>query len=101
MPGDNEFSEDDFEPSALAKRLAQGYQWMGMIESGQYPSIARLAEAFQLDPSTVAKSINMVNFSPKIQKLIVEASTPKPISRDRLFGAVPEEWEEQERVLMA
>jgi len=71
-----------------------------MIESEQYPSIARLAEAFQLDPSIVAKTINMVNLSPKIQKMIVEADTPKAINREKLFGAVPEDWEEQEMVLL-
>ena len=97
VPGDDDFTEDTFEPSALAKRLAQGYQWMGMIESGQYSSIARLSEAFQLDPSIVAKSINMVNLSPKIQKMIVEADTPKAINREKLFAAIPEDWEEQER----
>ena len=96
VPGDEDFPEEVFEPSALAKRLAQGYQWMAMIESGKYPTIARLAEDFRLDPSIVAKSINMVNLSPKIQKLIVEADTPKAINREKLFCAIPEDWEEQE-----
>ena len=100
VPGDEDFPEETFEPSALAKRLAQGYQWMGMIESGQYPTMARLAEELRLDPSIVAKSINMVNLSPKIQKLIVEADTPKAINRERLFGAIPEDWEAQERMLL-
>ena len=100
VPGDENYPEEAFEPSALAKRLVQGYQWMGMIESGEYPTIARLAEGLRLDPSIVTKTINMVNLSPKIQKMIVEAETPKAISRDRLFGAIPEAWEEQERVLL-
>lgn len=101
VPGDEDFPEEVFEPSALAKLLAQGYQWMGMIESGQYPTIARLAEELRFDPSIVAKSINMVNLSPKIQKLIVEADTPKAINREKLFGAIPEDWEEQERGLLS
>eukprot|EP00831_Metopus_contortus_P079870 TRINITY_DN8034_c0_g2_i2.p2 TRINITY_DN8034_c0_g2~~TRINITY_DN8034_c0_g2_i2.p2 ORF type:complete len:297 (-),score=18.76 TRINITY_DN8034_c0_g2_i2:429-1319(-) len=100
VPGDQDFPEETFEPSALAKCLAQGYQWMGMIESGKYPTIARLAEELRLDPSIVAKSINMVNLSPKIQKMIVEADTPKAINREKLFHAIPEDWEEQERVLL-
>jgi len=60
-----------------------------MIESGQYPKMARLTEELRLDPSIVAKTINMVNLSPKIQKMIVEADTPKAINREKLFGAVP------------
>ena len=100
VPGDEDCPEDDYEPSALAKRLAQGYQWLAMIESGEYPTIARLSEGLRLDPSVVTKTINMVNLSPKIQKLIVEAETPKAISREKLFAALPEGWEEQERKLL-
>jgi len=81
VPGDDEFPEETYEPSALAKRLAQGDQWQGMIKSGQYPSISRLAEELRLDPSVVTKTINMVNLSPKTQKLIVDADTPKTINR--------------------
>jgi len=100
VPGDKDFPEETFEPSALAKRLAQGYQWLGMIESGEYPTITRLAEGLQLDPSAVTKTINMVNLSPKIQKMLVESDTPQSINRDKLFGAIPEDWEEQERELL-
>jgi len=100
VPDDENYPADDFEPSALAKRLVQGYHWLGMIESGEYPTIARLAEGLRLDPSVVTKTINMVNFSPKIQKLIVEAEIPQSINRERLFGAIPEDWEEQERGLL-
>jgi len=97
VPGDESGETDDFEPSALAKRLAQGYQWLGMIESGEYPTITRLAEGLHLDPSVVTKTINMVNLSPKIQKMIVESETPQFLNREKLFGAIPEDWEEQER----
>ena len=100
VPGDEDCPADDFEPSALAKRLSQAYQWLGMIESGEYPTIARLSEGLRLDPSVVTKTINMVNLSPKIQKMIVEAETPQSINREKLFGAIPEDWEEQERVMM-
>jgi len=50
--------------------------------------------------SVVTEPINMVNLSPKIQKLIVEAETPKAINRERLFGAIPKAWEEQEREML-
>jgi hypothetical protein len=54
------------------------------------PDIARLAEELRLDPSVVTKTINMVNLSPKIHKLIVEAETSKAVNREKLFGAIPE-----------
>jgi|GEM_PF-2111646 len=94
VPGDEDFPEDTFEPSVLAKRLTQGYQWLGMIESGEYPTIIQISGRTAPDPSVVTKTINMVNLSPKIQKLIVEADTPQSISLSKLFGAMPEDWEE-------
>ena len=97
VPGDKDFPAETFEPSALAKCLAQAYQWLAMIESGEYPTITRLAEGLQLDPSVVTKTINMVNLSPKIQKMIVESETPQAINQERLFGAIPVEWEAQAR----
>jgi len=100
VPGDENLPAETFEPSAMAKRLAQGCQWLGMIESGEYPTIARLSEGLRLDPSVVTKTINMVNFSPRLQKLLVEAETSQSINRERLFGAIPEDWEEQERGLL-
>jgi|GEM_PF-6489200 len=96
----NWFPCGSFYPSALAKRFARVYQWLGMIESSEYPTIPRLAEGLRLDPSAVTKTINMVNLSPKIQKLIVEAGTPQAINREKIFSAIPVEWEAQARVMM-
>ena len=84
----------------MRKKLVQAHRLMKMIEPGKYPTRTMLAEELGLALSIVAKSINMVNLSPKIQKLIVEADTPKAINREKLFGAITEDWEEQEKVLL-
>jgi len=78
VPVDNDCPEDDFEPSALAKRLARGYQWLGMIESGHYPTIARLAEGLRLAPSVVTKTITWSTFRRKSRKRSLRLQRLKP-----------------------
>jgi len=50
--------------------------------------------------SVVTETINMVNLSPKIQKLIVEANTSKALNRERHCNTVPEDREEPRPALL-
>ena len=69
---------------------------MKMIENGKYPTRTMLAEFLGLDPSNVVKTLNLLNLSPKIQKMIVEGDLPSGMTLKRLYGEVPVEWERQE-----
>jgi len=44
----------------------------------------------------VVKTLNLLNLSPKIQKMIVEDNLPSGMMLKRLYGEVPVEWERQE-----
>ena len=80
---------EEEEPNAISKKLAQAHRLMKMIETDKYPTMTMLAEELRLDPSVVTKTINMVNLSPKLQKMIVESNTPEAINREKLFVAIP------------
>ena len=98
VPGESESDEPERDESnAVAKKLAQAYRLMAMIETGKYSTRTRLAEDLGLDQSMVVKTLNLLNLSPKIQKMIVENKMPDGITLERLYGNVPVEWEEQER----
>ena len=58
-----------------------------------------LTEELGLDPSNVVKTLNLLNLSPKIQKLIVEGNLPSGMTLKRLYGEVPVEWEGQDGML--
>jgi len=55
-----------------------------------------LAEELGLDPSNVVKTLNQLNLSPKIQKMIIEDNLPSGMTLKRFYGEVPVEWERQE-----
>ena len=84
------------EPNAIARKLAQAHRLMKMIENGKYPTRTMLAEELGLDPSNVVKTLNLLNLSPKIQKMIVEGDLPSVMTLKRLYGEIPVEWERQE-----
>jgi site-specific DNA recombinase len=100
-PGEPENDEpENDESNAVAKKLSQAYRFMAMVEAGKYSTRTRLAEDLNLDPSIVAKTFNLLNLSPKIQKMIVENKMPDGMTLERLYGNIPVEWEEQERMFL-
>jgi site-specific DNA recombinase len=99
MPDELENDEPEKDESnAVAKKLAQAYRLMAMIEAGKYSTRTRLAEDLGLDQSMVVKTLNLLNLSPKIQKMIVENKMPDGMTLERLYGNIPIEWEEQEKI---
>jgi DNA-binding MarR family transcriptional regulator len=93
---ENDEPEKD-ESNAVAKKLAQAYRLMAMIEAGKYSTRTRLAEDLGFDQSMVVKTLNLLNLSPKIQKMIVENKMPDGMTLERLCGNIPVDWDEQER----
>jgi len=98
-PGEkeSELEIEEYEPTAMAKRLAQAHQWTEMLESGEYATVVQLADTVNCDPSKMFKILNMVNLSPAIQKMIVEGNAPESLTLTKLFCEIPEDWEVQER----
>ncbi len=68
-----------------------------MIESGKYPTVARLAEGLNLDPSNLMKALKMTTLSPKIQEMILSGNVLKTMTLSKFYSDFPEDWEEQER----
>ena len=98
-PGEKESEQEieEDEPTAMAKRLAQAHKWTEMLESGEHATVTQLADAVDYDPSKTLKILNLVNLSPKIQKMIVEGNVPESLTLTKLFCEIPEDWIEQEQ----
>lgn len=90
-----ENTPSDTEPTAIARRLAQAHHYLHLLESGKYPTITLLAEAYGQDPSKLTKILNLVNLSPAIQKMIVEGNAPDSMTLVKLYGGIFADWEEQ------
>ena len=88
------------EPGTLAQHLARAHAWMEILESGKVATVTKLAEKLNLDRSYVNKTLKLVNLSPEIQKTILEGKEPDSLTLKRLRHEIPDDWEEQKKVLL-
>ncbi|MDD5597285.1 MAG: hypothetical protein PHV82_05035 [Victivallaceae bacterium] len=95
-----ELEPPEYEPTAMAKRLAQAHKWMELLENCEYSTLSQLGEEFNCDLSKVIKILNLASLSPKIQKLIVEGNAPASMALRKLYGNIPVDWNEQERIFL-
>jgi hypothetical protein len=97
---DNPPEQNDAEPTALTRRLAQAHHYLELLESGKYPTITLLAEAHNQDPSKLTKILNLVNLSPQTQKKIVEGNAPESMTLRKLYEGIPVNWEDQKKMYL-
>ena len=72
------------------------YAIRSYYESGEYPTVARLAEGLNFDPSNLMKALKMTTLSPKIQEMILSGDIPNTMTLTKFYSDFPEDWEEQE-----
>ncbi len=80
----------DGEENSVTKCLAQAHRWLEMIDSGEYPTVARLAEGYNLDPSNLMKALKMTTLSPKIQERIISGDIPDTMTLTKFYSEFPE-----------
>lgn len=79
----------------VAKAIMLAHQYAQMLESGKYSTVLQLAIALNLDRSYVARTLNLVNLSPEIIKLILSGHAPQSLSLTKLNKGFPSDWQEQ------
>ncbi len=84
----------------VAKAIMLAHQYAQMLESGKYSTVLQLARALNLDRSYVARTLNLVNLSPEIIKLILSGNAPQSLSLSKLNKGFPTDWQEQKKLLL-
>jgi hypothetical protein len=79
----------------LVKALARAFRWKRMLESGEYATIAELAEREGIAPSDMARVLRLTLLSPKIVEAILDGEQGPEVTLARLMDGFPEEWESQ------
>ncbi|MHC4253195.1 MAG: hypothetical protein ACYS9X_29095 [Planctomycetota bacterium] len=83
---------------ALAVALARAHLWLGLIESGKYLSISRLATTIGADRSYVSRIMRLTLLAPDIVEAILAGEEPSGLTLAKLVGKLPMMWEEQRKV---
>lgn len=81
--------------NTLVKALARAFRWKRMLESGEFATIAELAEHEGIAPSYMTRVLRLTLLSPDLVEAIFDGEQQPEITLARVLEPFPLEWERQ------
>jgi hypothetical protein len=85
--------------STLVKALARAFRWKRMLESGEFATVAELAEREGIAPSYMTRVLRMTLLAPEIVEAILDGKQGPEVTLGRLLEPFPVEWSEQNQIV--
>ena len=79
----------------LVKALARAFRWLRMLESGQFATIAELADSEKIAPSYMSRVLRLTLLAPEIVEAILDGQQTQQVTLTALMEPFPAEWERQ------
>ena len=83
--------------SALVKALARAFRWKRMLESGEFATIAELAEREGIAFTYMARVLRLTLLAPEIVERILDGKQEPEVTLARVLEPFPVEWDLQPR----
>ena len=81
--------------STLVKALARAFRWKRMLESGEFATIAELAEREGIAPSYMTRVLRLTLLAPDIVEAILDGKQGPEVTLARLLEPFPLAWNDQ------
>ena len=81
--------------NTLVKALARAFRWKRMLESGEFATIAELADREGIAPSYMTRVLRLTLLTPHIVDAILEGRQGPEVTLARLLEPFAVEWESQ------
>ena len=81
--------------STLVKALARAFRWKRMLESGEFATIAELAEREGIAPSYMTRVLRLTLLAPDIVEAILDGKQGPEVTLARVLGPFSVKWSEQ------
>jgi len=81
--------------NTLVKALARAFRWKQMLESGEFATIAELAEREGIPPSYMTRVLRLTLLAPDILEAILDGMQTGEVTLARLMQGVPVIWTDQ------
>jgi hypothetical protein len=81
--------------SSLVKALARAFRWKRMLESGEFATIAELAEHQGIAPSYMTRVLRLTLLAPAIVEAVLDGKQGPEITLTRSLEPFPVEWSKQ------
>ena len=86
--------------SALIKALARAFRWKRMLESGEFATIAELAEREGIASSYMNRVLRLTLLSPEIVEAILDGTQGPEVTLARLLERFTQEWPKQSELFI-
>ena len=83
--------------STLVKALARAFRWKRMLESGEFATIADLAECEGIAPSYMTRIMRLTLLAPDIVEAILNGKQGPQVKLARVLQPLPTAWGPQVR----
>lgn len=81
--------------NTLVKALARAFRWKRMLESGEFATIAELAEREGIAPSYMTRVLRLTQLEPGIIEAVLEGRQSSDVTLARLMEPFPLSWSDQ------
>jgi len=81
--------------NTLVKALARAFRWKRILETGEFATIAELAEREGIAPSYMTRVLRLTLLSPDIVEAILDGKQGPEVTLARVLEPFPVEWQEQ------
>ena len=84
--------------STLVKALARAFRWKRMLESGEFATIAELAEREGIATSYMTRILRLAQLEPGIIEAVLDGRQGDAVTLARLMDPFPISWIEQKNI---
>ena len=81
--------------NTLIKALARAFRWKRMLDSGEFATIAELAEREGIAPSYMTRVLRLTLLAPDIVEAILDGKHGPEVTLARVLEPFPMEWADQ------
>ena len=81
--------------NTLVKALARAFRWKRMLESGEYATIAELAEREGIAPSYMTRVLRLTLLAPDIIEGILDGKQGPEVTLAQVLEPFPLTWQHQ------
>lgn len=85
--------------NTLVKALARAFRWKRMLETGEFTTMAELAEHEGIAPSYMTRVLRLTLLAPDLVEVILDGKQGPEVTLARLLEPLPVAWEAQQSYL--
>ena len=81
--------------NTLVKALARAFRWKRMLDTGEFSTIADLAQRERIAAPFLTRTMRLAQLAPDLVEAILDGRQPRGLTLEALREPLPSDWSEQ------